>query len=269
MFRMAVLQATAGINAVAENLAAIERAALIAAGGGAHLLVTPELFPTGYAPTSVRDSDGAAIRAELSGIARRHGIAVVGSSVERTGGARHISASFFDEEGAERTRYRKAHLFGPDEKSSFAPGNEAPEILTHRGVTLALGLCYDIEFPEYARSAALRGAELLCIPTAVPATGDVGGATPALSYNAERISTLMVPARALENGVYIAYANHTAPGFTGLSCIASPYGTLLAQAADGDRLLVQEVDEAEVRRAREINTYLECLRTDLYPPRER
>jgi predicted amidohydrolase len=206
------------------------------------------------------------IRAELSAIARRTGIALVGSSVDRSGDQRYISASFFDAEGSEQTRYRKSHLFGAEEKSVFTPGNDLPELVSCRGVALVLGLCYDIEFPEFARSAAMRGADLLCIPTAVPATGDLGDGGPSLSYNAERISTLLVPSRALENGVYIAYANHTAPGFTGLSCIASPYGTILATAAADDELLVATVDEAEVAKARELNTYLECVRSDLYSP---
>lgn len=264
MLRMAVLQAAAGINAVTENLETIARFAQRAAGEGADLLVTPELFATGYAPALVKHSDGEAIRAELARIARQYGIALVGSSVEAAASDLHICASLFDDHGNELTRYRKSHLFGPDEKAAFAPGNARPELVPYRGLTVALGLCYDIEFPEFARSAAVRGADLLCIPTAVPRTGNIGGATLGLSYNAERISTMMVPVRALENGVYIAYANHTAPGFTGLSCIASPYGTFLDAAGDGEHLLIAEVDKAEVHRARGINTYLGCLRTDLY-----
>ena len=260
---MAVLQASARVNAVAENLEQIETFASRAAIEGADLIVTPELFATGYAPALVAESDGEMIRAELAGISRRSGIALVGSSVERSGDLRFISASFFDAEGSERTRYRKSHLFGAEEKSVFTPGNELPELVSYRGVTLALGLCYDIEFPEFARSAAMRGADLLCIPTAVPATGDLGEPL-SLSYNAERISTILVPSRALENGVYIAYANHTAPGFTGLSCIVSPYGTFLATAAADDQLLFSTVDETEVTKARELNTYLDCVRTDLY-----
>jgi len=264
MLRMAVLQAAAAINAVTDNLATIETFAERAAGEGAELLVTPELFTTGYAPALVARSDGEAIRAELARIARQHAIALVASSVEAAASGLHICASFFDDQGRELTRYRKAHLFGRDEKAVFAPGNARPELVEYRGLTVTLGLCYDIEFPEFARSAAVRGADLLCIPTAVPTTGDVGGNTLALSYNAERISTMMVPVRALENGVYIAYANHTAPGFTGLSCIASPYGTFLDAADGSEQLLFAEIDEAEVRRARAVNTYLECRRPELY-----
>ncbi|RJU01820.1 carbon-nitrogen hydrolase [Arthrobacter frigidicola] len=261
---MAVLQAEGAVNAVEENLRRIDDYAARAAEQGAELLVTPELFATGYAPARVVGSDGEGIRAELAGIARRHGIALVGSTVEAAGDRHHISASLFDRQGVELTRYRKSHLFGPEEKSVFTPGNDLPDVVPLMGLSVALGICYDIEFPEFSRSAARRGADLLCIPTAVPTTGDVGGRPPELTYNAERISTLLVPARALENGVYIAYANHTGPDFTGLSSIASPYGTFLGIAGGGEELLVAEVDRLEVDRARGLNTYLTCMRPALY-----
>ncbi|MBJ2119513.1 carbon-nitrogen hydrolase [Arthrobacter sp. MSA 4-2] len=261
---MAVLQAEGAVNAVEENLRRIDGYAGRAAEQGVELLVTPELFATGYAPALVVGSDGEGIRAELAGIARRHGIALVGSTVEAAGERHHISASLFDRQGMELTRYRKSHLFGPEEKSVFTPGNDLPDLVPLMGLSVALGICYDIEFPEFVRSAALRGADLLCIPTAVPTTGDVGGRPPELTYNAERISTLLVPARALENGVYIAYANHTGPDFTGLSSIASPYGTFLGLAGGGEELLVAHVDRSEVGRARGLNTYLTCMRPALY-----
>ncbi|MEG9247133.1 nitrilase-related carbon-nitrogen hydrolase [Arthrobacter sp. Soc17.1.1.1] len=261
---LALLQALGATDAVEDNLQRIDTYAARAAGRGAGILVTPELFATGYAPAVVFDSDGEGIRGELAGIARRHGIALVGSTVDATADGRHISASLFDRQGAELTRYRKAHLFGAEEQSVFLPGHDLPDLVPLLGLTVALGICYDIEFPEFARSAAQRGADVLLIPTAVPATGDVGGRAPEHTYNADRISTLLVPARALENGVYIAYANHTAPDFTGLSCIASPYGTFLGMAGYGEELLFADIDHAEVQRARELNTYLTCRRPELF-----
>ena len=261
---MAVLQATGAVNEVEANLRRLEDYAARAAERGVDLLVTPELFATGYAPSLVADSDGEGIRAALADIARRHRIALVGSTVEAAAEGPHISASLFDRQGTELTRYRKSHLFGPEEKSVFTPGNDVPELVPLLGLTVALGICYDIEFPEFARSAAGRGADLLCIPTAVPTTGDVGGRPPALTYNAERISTLLVPARALENGVYVAYANHASPDFTGLSSIASPYGTFLGITGHGEELIFAEVEKAEVDRARDLNTYLTCMRPALF-----
>lgn len=94
--------------------------------------------------------------------------------------------------------------------------------------------------------------------------GDLGGRSPEHICNAESISTLLVPSRALKNGVYVAYANHTGPDFTGLSCIASPYRTFLGIAGHDEELMFADIDPAEVQCAREINTYVTYRRPELF-----
>ncbi|MHA7155708.1 nitrilase-related carbon-nitrogen hydrolase [Arthrobacter sp. TMN-50] len=264
MARIGVWQATGKVAETEENLARLDRMAAHAAHQEIDVVVTPELFATGYAPTRMDTSGGRAIREQLGIMARRHHIAIVGSSVDGEEGQRYISASFFDHEGSELTRYRKSHLFGPAEKSVFRPGAESSRVFEYAGLRLALGICYDVEFPEFVRAAAKDGTDALLVPTAVPFTGDVDGLPADRTYNAERISTIMIPSRALENGIYVAYANHTPPHFTGLSCIAGPHGSMLAEAGHDEVLIVAEVEAAEVRRARRINTYLDDVR-DSYP----
>ncbi|MHA7276439.1 nitrilase-related carbon-nitrogen hydrolase [Arthrobacter sp. Hz1] len=264
MARIGVWQATGKVAEIEENLARLDQMAADAARQGVDVVVTPELFVTGYAPARMCASDGKAVREQISDIARLRQIAIVGSSVDDEDGQRYISASFFDDEGSERTRYRKSHLFGPEEKSVFHPGVQPPRVFDYAGLRLALGICYDVEFPEFVRAAAQGGADALLVPTAVPFTGDVDGLPGDRTYNAERISTLMVPSRALENGIYVAYANHTPPHFTGLSCIAGPHGNLLAEARHAEVLIMADVDAEEVRRARRINTYLDDVK-DAYP----
>ncbi|WP_026818997.1 nitrilase-related carbon-nitrogen hydrolase [Arthrobacter castelli] len=263
MALIGVWQATGAVDRVQENLARLDQTAVAAAGKGADILVTPELFATGYAPSRAASSDGDTIRERLAETASRHHMALVASTVDHDGEETYISASFFDAEGKELTRYRKSQLFGLEEKSAFTPGTNAPELIQYAGLRLALGICYDVEFPEFVRAAARRGVDALLIPTAVPATGNVGGLPADRTYNAERISTLMVPCRAMENGLYIAYANHTVPNFTGLSCISGPHGNVLAQAGHDEELLLADIEALEVERARRINTYLNDLREDL------
>ncbi len=263
MVRIGVWQATGTVASTQQNLARLDRMAARAAREEIDVVVTPELFATGYAPAKIHRLDGGEVRESLAASARRHGIAIVGSSVDEADGLRYISASFFDPAGVEMSRYRKSHLFGEEEKSVFVPGSEPVEVFEYTGLHLALGICYDIEFPEFARAATVRGADALLIPTAVPRTGDVDGFPSQRTYNAERISTIMVPCRALENGIYIAYANHTPPDFTGLSCIVGPHGNVLAQADQSEELLVAEISQDEVQRARRINTYLPDLGYDV------
>ncbi|MBG6181791.1 nitrilase-related carbon-nitrogen hydrolase [Arthrobacter sp. CAN_A1] len=264
MARIGVWQATGKVAKTEENLARLDQMAAHAAREGIDVVVTPELFATGYAPARMYTSDGRDVRGQLADIARRRHIAIVGSSVDNVDGQRYISASFFDPEGSELTRYRKSHLFGPEEKSVFRSGADSPRVFTYAGLRLALGICYDVEFPEFVRAAARAGADALLVPTAVPFTGNVDGLPADRTYNAERISTIMVPSRAMENGIFVAYANHAPPHFTGLSCIAGPHGNVLAEAHRDEGLIVAEVDAEEVQRARRINTYFDDVR-DEYP----
>ncbi|WP_424466565.1 nitrilase-related carbon-nitrogen hydrolase [Pseudoclavibacter helvolus] len=273
MALISVLQAQGTPGAVDDNLKVLRSFAERAAGEGADILVTPELFATGYAPAKVAGDDGSPIRQRVAQIAADLGIAIVASTVEHTlersagfaanatTARRFISASLFGADGNELTRYRKSNLFGGEEQEVFNLGDAPAEVVEIAGLRVALAICYDIEFPEIARRAAVAGAEALLIPTAVPATGDVLGDQPGHSYNAEVISTHMVPVRALENGLYIAYANHAGPGFTGLSTIASPYGNTLAIASrDDTELLSAEFSSSEVAKARNVNSYLTDLR---------
>ncbi|MFJ5956500.1 nitrilase-related carbon-nitrogen hydrolase [Paenarthrobacter sp. NPDC092416] len=252
--RVAVLQATGLVNSAAENLRRLATRALEARQRGASLLVTPELFTSGYAPTLIHGTDGAAHRAQLAAIAVEHGIGLVASTVEHDNDKHYISASLFDTDGTEVARYRKQNLFGLDENSVFTPGTQPPAVVTFNGVKIALGICFDVEFPEFVRSAALAGAELLCVPTAVPlrAAGPAGKQP----FDTRLVPSMVIPTRALESQLFIAYANHAGPNFAGLSTIADPYGRHLSAAADDGELIVADIDLRTLTQARKDTDYL-------------
>ncbi len=240
MVLLALMQANAVVLDVQANCDAVDEAARNAAASGAQLLLTPELFPVGYAPRRLRaglDPDSLpGIRQALAGIARRHRIALVYSlpSVS-AGGEWQITATLLAENGEELLSYAKVHLFGPDERAVFTPAAAAPGVVDFHGIRTALAICYDIEFPETARAAALRGASLLLVPTAL---GPGFGAVP----------QVLIRARALENQMTVAYANHTGNedgiDFPGGSVIAARDGSLLAAAGTGTELLFAEVGAA-------------------------
>lgn len=256
--RVGVLQATGVVGLPQHNLDRIAAHAREARALGADLLVTPELFVAGYAPALVHGQDGTPHRAQLADIAASAGVALVASTVEHEAGTHYISASFFGPDGAELTRYRKQNLFGPVEKQAFTPGTAPSAIMPFGGVNIALGICFDIEFPEFARAAAVAGAELLCVPTAVPLrAADPGGADN--PFDTRLIPSMVVPTRALENQLFIAYANHSGPDFAGLSTIADPYGRRLSTAAGTDQLILADVDPGILRQARNDTGYLAHL----------
>ena len=133
------------------------------------------------------------------------------------------------------------HLFGPDERAAFTPAAAAPGVVDFHGHKTALVICYDIEFPESARAAALRGADLLLVPTA-------------LAGGFDAVPQVLVRARALENQLTVAYANHTGSedgcDFRGGSIVAGPDGSVLAAAGPGPELLFAELGEPGTRRGR-------------------
>jgi len=265
---LSVLQANAAVLDVEANLRTLDDAARRAAEAGADLLLTPELFPVGYAPLRLRSElDPAslpAIRARLADIARCNGIALVYSlpsvAGSDTGGSAqgrdwHISASLVDATGTELLTYAKVHLFGGEERKAFVAAAAPPAVVDFKGIRTSLLICYDIEFPEAARAAAARGAELLLVPTA-------------LSAGFEAVPQVLIRARALESQLNVAYANHCgieeAYTFGGGSVVAGPDGALLAAGGDGPELLFAEVGTEAVHEAREEVPYLRERRPGLY-----
>ncbi len=172
------MQANARVLDVDANCAALDAAARAAAGEGAAVLVTPELFPVGYAPLRLRaelDPTGLpAIRETLAGIARRYGIGLVYSLPSVTErGSWHISSTLVDSAGVELLTYAKVHLFGDDERAAFSPAEAAPAVVDFNGFRTSMVICYDVEFPETVRAAALGRAELLLVPAALALGIDV------------------------------------------------------------------------------------------------
>lgn len=255
--RIAVLQMQAVAGDVTANLARIAAAASEASGKGANLLVAPELAVTGYgAGDALRDlaepADGGQVRA-LAAIADAAGLSVIAGFAERAGDAIHNSAALVGH-GATPAVYRKSHLYGDYERALFVPGEPVATIATVGGLRVGMLICYDVEFPENARRLAVAGAAVVAAPTAVP-RGRYS------SMIAERV----IPVRAFENQIFVAYADHHGrdPLFTyaGLSQIAAPDGTTLASApADGDALLIADIDPADYAHSRAENTYLRDLR---------
>jgi len=105
------------------------------------------------------------------------------------------SAAVIGPAGTVLGQYRKTHLFGDFERAAYAPGKSFCQPFSLGGFSLGLLICYDVEFPEAVRATALAGADLILIPTAL---------TPEYAV----VPELIVPARALENQVFVAYCNH-------------------------------------------------------------
>ncbi len=258
MMKLAALQMHAAAGDTAANLARIGKAAHEAAAGGAALLVTPELSLTGYgAGETIRKlaepADGD-LADRLAAISDETGIGIIAGFAERDGEAIYNSALYVDGLGA-RTVYRKSHLYGSYERGLFVPESPKAQVINHRGTTVGLLICYDVEFPENVRRLAQAGAEVIAVPTALPA-----------SDHDDLIARKMIPVRAFENQIFVAYVNHCGAdalfSYAGLSVIAAPDGTLLAEAGKGgETLLIADIDTGGYDDSRAANSYLADLRS--------
>jgi len=211
-----------------------------AAAAGARLVVLPELCDSGYvfdAADPAAEARGLAAPAADSTtlrqwheLAARHGLVIVGGFCELGADGRlYNSAALVDASGT-RAVYRKAHLWD-SEKLVFTPGDAAlPTVDTEVG-RVAVMVCYDLEFPEWTRLAALDGADLIAAPVNWPGYSWPEGERPAEVVKAQ--------AAAAANGVFVAVADRcrTERGVSWISgsLIASPEGYMLAGPVLADR----------------------------------
>jgi predicted amidohydrolase len=138
---------------------------------GADVVVLPELVTSGYCFESLDEARSVALPADSPALAAwsddAGGAVVVGGFAElASDGTLYNSAALVDRTGV-RTIYRKVHLWDT-EQLWFTPGSAPPPVVSTEHGAIGVLVCYDLEFPEMVRSLALRGAELLAVPTNWP-----------------------------------------------------------------------------------------------------
>jgi len=223
-FHLAVAQSPAELATTQDRLNWLSDVMPAVAVEHTDLLVLPELFATGYnigdqVLARAEPADGA-IAQTIAALAKAHGIAIHYGFPEADGDAIYNAAQCFGPDGAHLSGHRKLAIPPGFEREHFTPGQECT-LFTYRNVRIATLICYDAEFPEAARHVASLGAELILVPTALGAQW-------------EWVAQRMIPTRAFENGVYLAYANsagvENGMAFLGQSVIATPDGQELARA---------------------------------------
>jgi predicted amidohydrolase len=207
--RVGCAQFAASPGDMAANAARIARMTAEAKADGCALVVFPEMIASGYlAPEAVKP-----LAAPLDAAP-----------------VRIVSPA-----GAVAAVYRKMHLWGA-EADWAAPGDDVP-VAEVAGARVSGWICFDTRFPELARLAALRGAELAVVPTA--------WLGPAEEWE------LSLRARALDNSLFVAGADIIDPGIgcRGHSMIVDPGGRVLARAKPGEEGVVSAQLDPHVRAA--------------------
>ena len=261
--KIAVFQGPKTSGDVSGQLRIMTDRARDAGAAGARLLILPEMFLTGYhigpeAVARLAEPEGGASIQQAASIAKEAGIALLFGYPERAEDGRIYNAAILiDRQGRPLANHRKTHLFGDIDRNAFSQGEGPPTVAELDGIKIGVLICYDVEFPENIRLLALAGADIVAVPTALMAPYDF-------------IADTLVPARAYENQVFLAYANRIGRerelDYLGRSCIIAPDGTELARAGSEETLIMANLDMQLLQASRKINTYLADRRPGLYGP---
>jgi predicted amidohydrolase len=254
---------------VDENIATITALATTAVGRGARLIVFPEYSSYFTRELDQRFVDAAqsldgdfvsAIRDLARSLAAYLVVGLVESLTEGPDKANRFSNTLFavSPGGDILATYRKLHLydaFGATESAWVRPGEiETPETFAFDGFTVGLQTCYDLRFPEVTRRLVDAGADLVVVPSEW-----VRGPLKEHHWRS------LITARALENTIYVAAADHTPPVGVGNSMVVDPMGVEIATVAEIQDVAVATISPARVAAVRLVNPALELRRFAVIP----
>jgi predicted amidohydrolase len=263
-YRLAVCQFEPVFLNKEVNLEKMEDMAQRASLSGAELLIFPECCVTGYAvgelaheitglaETVLGPQSGPSV-SRMESLANKLGVHIIFGLPELGAGVIHNSVVYIVPGLGVVGSCHKIHMW-KDEQEIFTRGKE---FTVWEGPVGRLGslICYDLEFPEAVRILALRGANVVAVPTA--------NMRPWVE-----LQRVYARARAMENSVFVAVSNCLgkvgSTEFFGGSIIVNPYGHILAEAGEAEAILVADVDLRLINKATEDCNYLEKRRPELY-----
>jgi len=246
--RLGVFQPACGGLGAAER---VERLAAYLKAQPCDLLVCPELFLSGY-----NVGDELIARAEplpgpgfeaMAALAAETGTAIVYGYPERDGPRLYNSAACVGPDGALLANHRKRFNSPGSFEERYFDTAGCATLFEYRGVRFAMLICYEVELTEFTRQAAVLGADVVLVSTALVAEW-------------KTVAERLVPTRAFENGVWIAYANHAGSengfDYLGGSRIVAPDGVEEAVAGTEETLVVADFDRRRTDAARARLPYL-------------
>ena len=236
---------------------------------GATLVVLPEYsayFHKEFGPhwaEAAEPLDGPFVTA-LAELAARHDVTVVAGLAERVAEESPDAGRFSNTivavspDGSVVATYRKMHLydaFGQRESDWIVPGGlDQDPFFDLDGLRVGVQTCYDLRFPEVTRRLVDAGADLVLLPSEW-----VRGPLK------EHHWRTLVTARAIENTVYVAAADHAPPIGAGNSLIVDPMGVALAGVGETTDVAVAVISRQRVDEVRAVNPALQLRRFRVEP----
>jgi agmatine deiminase len=262
---------------VDENLNKTLEKAKEAIAKGAKIVCLQELYRTVYFPqyedrdaSSLAETSPGESTEAFSNLAREHSVVIIVPLFEKDESGFYNSAAVIDADGSLLETYRKVHIPHDPlfyEKNYFEPGSES-RVYDTRYASFAVLICYDQWFPEAARIAALKGADIIFYPTAIgwirgekePSEGDWRDAWETVQRG-----------HAIANSVHVAAVNRVGREkdllFWGSSFICDSFGKVLARAGDSiEEALVADLDLTLNEEIREGWGFFRNRRPDVYWP---
>lgn len=217
---------------------------------GADLIVFPECFLTGYCVNSREDAEQIALNSpgsceslleQLLEECKNLGVYCVVGFAEHQQNALYNSAALIDPNG-KFDIYRKTHLPHLGFDRFVTPGDRL-EVFENDLGKFGILICFDLRHPEASRVLALKGAELIILPTNWPVGAHAG-------------PNFAAPARAAENRVFVATCNRVGQengfDFIGQSGIYDVTGQTLAKAGTDQEIIYADIDLAQARIKRTV-----------------
>lgn len=247
---------------------------------GAKIIALPELFLGPYF-CSDEKNPSALERAEpipgttteaLGALAAECKIILIGGSIfeKASDGQCFNTACIFGPDGRMFGQYRKLHIPhdpGFYEQNYFDSGHQPISVHRTPYGDIAVGVCYDQWFPEFARIAALKGAELIVYPTAI-GNIDTAPVDPAIPENWEAMWRAAQVGHAVSNCMYVAAVNRVghegSTHFFGGSFVADPNAGILACGDDTEQVLIAECDLAYPKKMQEAWRFLQERKPEMY-----
>ncbi len=223
------------------------------------VLVLPELWDTSYdlkRLDEIADEGGNQAKAYLSQVAKELDCFVIGGSIAEKKGDEVFNTTYvFDRSGELVGQYSKAHLFRLMNEDKYLSAGERAGIYQLENQTVGSMICYDIRFPEWIRTYALKGSKVLFVPAQWP--------HPRLNHWRQ-----LLIARAIENQMYVVACNRVGTEgksrFVGHSMIIDPWGEVVAEGSEQEEIVQAEIDLSLVDEVRGRIPVFSDRRTGLY-----
>lgn len=257
-FKLALVQTNCFLGDENQNLEKARGFVTEAVSRGAQLVIFPEMYLTGYALKEETAKHAllpdSPFLSEVRALATGNNVTIIMGypEMDQGSGLVYNSVYFTDRSGKSKVQ-RKIHLVR-GETGIFEAGKNLQTFDTPL-LKIGIMICYDLYFPEVARILALKDVDIIVVPSAD-------------WYPFDRLVEKLIPARAIENSVYVAYCNRVGTEdkfhFFGRSCIVDPRGNILREASDQNEVIVGEIDSVLAKQVREDMGFLRDRRPQMY-----